>query len=161
MNVARLRYWLVKSEPDEYSIDDLAREPGGVTCWDGIRNYQARNFMRDEMAPGDRVLFYHSSCPEPGVAGAAEVARAAYADPTQFDPESRGYDPRSDAGAPRWIAVDLRLSARFQRFVPLAELRRTAGLEKMTLLRRGNRLSVMPVSPSEWRIIERLGSRAR
>ena len=147
------RYWLVKSEPAKYSIDDLAAEPGQRACWDGVRNYQARNFMRDEMRLGDGVLFYHSAVQPPGVAGTARVVREAYPDSTQFDPDSPAYDPRARPDEPRWWMVDLELTRRFERLIPLAELRATRGLEAMLLLRRGQRLSVMPVSAEQWRII--------
>ncbi|MDQ7006869.1 MAG: EVE domain-containing protein [Acidobacteriota bacterium] len=152
--MARARhYWLVKSEPAKYSIDDLAAEAGRRACWDGVRNYQARNFMRDGMRLGDQVLFYHSAVQPPGVAGCARVVREAYPDPTQFDPASPAYDPRSRPEDPRWLMVDLELTCRFDRLIPLAELRATPGLEEMLLLRRGQRLSVMPVTPAQWRII--------
>ena len=150
-----MRYWLMKSEPDEFSIDDLVRAKNQTTPWFGVRNYQARNFMRDDMAPGDRALFYHSSCPEPGVAGVVEISRRAYPDATQFDPKSPYYDAKSTRDAPRWVHVDVKL-VRKTRLVSLAELRETKGLENMVTLRRGNRLSITPVTPSEWKIIEKL-----
>jgi predicted RNA-binding protein with PUA-like domain len=150
-----MRYWLMKSEPDEFSIDDLARARNRTTPWFGVRNYQARNFMRDDMTPGDRAFFYHSSCPEPGIAGIVEVSRLAYPDATQFDPNSPYYDPKSSHDAPRWLHVDVKL-VRKTRLVPLAELRATAGLEGMVTLRRGNRLSITPVTAAEWRIVEKL-----
>jgi len=147
-----MHYWLMKSEPDECSIDDALAAPGRITPWSGVRNYQARNFMRDGMRIGDGVLFYHSSCPEPGIAGLAEVASAAYPDPTQFDRRSGYYDPRSERSAPRWVMVDVRALNK-TRLVPLAELRRHKALAKMWLLRPGSRLSITPVSPSEWRYV--------
>jgi predicted RNA-binding protein with PUA-like domain len=150
-----MRYWLMKSEPDEFSIDDLARARNRTTPWFGVRNYQARNFMRDDMTPGDRAFFYHSSCPEPGIAGIVEVSRLAYPDATQFDPNSPYYDPKSSHDAPRWLHVDVKF-VRKTRLVPLAELRATAGLEGMVTLRRGNRLSITPVTAAEWRIVEKL-----
>ena len=151
-----MNYWLMKSEPDECSIDDLAAAPGQRLAWTGVRNYQARNFMRDAMRVGDGVLFYHSSCPEPGVAGIAEVASAAYADPTQFQRRSPYYDPKSTRAAPRWMMVNVRALTKLP-LVPLAELRRHRALAKMWLLRPGSRLSITPVAPAEWRIItERL-----
>lgn len=147
-------YWLMKSEPDEFSIDDLARERKAP--WTGVRNYQARNFMRDAMQVGDGVLFYHSSCAEPGIAGLAEIASRAYADETQFDPQSGYYDPAATRSAPRWLAVDVRFVAK-TRLVPLAELRAHRELAGMRVLQRGNRLSITPVTPAEWRFItERL-----
>jgi predicted RNA-binding protein with PUA-like domain len=149
-----MRYWLMKSEPDEFSIDDLVAAPRQTTPWFGVRNYQARNFMRDEMRVGDGVLFYHSSCPEPGIAGLAEVASAAYTDATQFDRKSDYYDPKSTRDAPRWLHVDVKLVKK-TRLVPLAELRAHPELENMVILRRGNRLSITPVTPAEWRFIVR------
>jgi predicted RNA-binding protein with PUA-like domain len=150
-----MRCWLMKSEPDEFSIDDLAKAPRRTTPWFGVRNYQARNFMRDGMRVGDRAFFYHSSCPEPGVAGIVEIARLAYPDATQFDPKSAYYDPKSTRDAPRWVNVDVKL-VRKTRLVTVAMLRETPGLEDMVTLRRGNRLSITPVTPAEWRIVERL-----
>jgi predicted RNA-binding protein with PUA-like domain len=145
-------FWLMKSEPDECSIDDALAAPGRITPWSGVRNYQARNFMRDAMRVGDGVLFYHSSCPEPGIAGLAEVASSAYADPTQFDRHSDYYDAKAKRTAPRWMMVDVRALAK-TRLVPLAELRRQKALAKMWLLRPGSRLSITPVSAAEWRTI--------
>jgi predicted RNA-binding protein with PUA-like domain len=151
-----MQYWLMKSEPDEFSIDDLARAPRQTTAWFGVRNYQARNFMRDAMQVGDRAFFYHSSCPEPGIAGIAEVSREAYPDASQFERRSPYYDPASPRAAPRWLNVDVRLVEKTP-FVPLAELRAHRELAGMRLLRRGNRLSITPVTPAEWRFItERL-----
>lgn len=145
-------YWLMKSEPDEFSIDDLARR--GVEPWSGVRNYQARNYLRDQMRIGDRVLFYHSSCAEPAVVGLARVASAARPDPTQFDPESPYHDPRSTRDAPRWYLVDVAFERRLRRPVTLATLRRHAGaLAGLPLLARGNRLSVMPVAPAHFDLI--------
>jgi predicted RNA-binding protein with PUA-like domain len=150
-----MKYWLMKSEPDECSIDDVLAAPGRITPWSGVRNYQARNFMRDEMRVGDGVLFYHSSCPEPGIAGIAEVASAAYTDKTQFDPKSPYYDPKSKKAEPRWVNVDVR-ALRKTRLVPLAELRKQKPLARMRLLRPGNRLSITPVTESEWKYIAKL-----
>ncbi|WP_439670967.1 putative RNA-binding protein, contains EVE domain [Cupriavidus necator] len=144
------QYWLMKSEPDEASIDDLARE--GTLPWTGVRNYQARNFMRDTMRIGDGVLFYHSSCPEPGIAGLAEVCSVPYPDPTQFDRKSPYYDAASQADAPRWLLVDVRFE-RKSALIPLAALREHEELADMVVLRRGNRLSITPVTPAEWRFI--------
>ena len=146
------RYWLMKSEPDEVSVDDVARMPGRTVPWFGVRNYQARNFMRDEMRVGDGVLFYHSSCPEPGIAGIAEVASAPYPDATQFDPKSPYHDPKSSREAPRWTLVDVRL-VRKSRLLPLAVLLATPALATMRVLQRGNRLSITPVAPGEWRTV--------
>ncbi|MGE5201957.1 MAG: EVE domain-containing protein [Acidobacteriota bacterium] len=147
-----MNHWLMKSEPDECSIDDALAARGGITPWTGVRNYQARNFMRDAMRVGDGVLFYHSSCPEPGIAGLAEVASAAYDDPTQFDRKSPYYDAKSKRDAPRWQCVDVR-ALKKTRLVPLAELHRHAALARMQALRPGNRLSITPVSAAEWRFI--------
>ncbi|HEY7743838.1 MAG TPA: EVE domain-containing protein [Burkholderiales bacterium] len=150
-----MKHWLMKSEPDECSIDDVLAAAGRITPWSGVRNYQARNFMRDEMSVGDGVLFYHSSCPEPGIAGIAEVASPAYPDKTQFDRRSDYYDPKSKKDSPRWVNVDVR-ALRKTRLVPLAELRRHKPLARMRLLRPGNRLSITPVTESEWKFIARL-----
>jgi len=147
-----MRYWLMKSEPDEFSIDDLAASPGRRAPWSGVRNYQARNYMRDEMRPGDRVLFYHSSCPEPGIAGIAEVASAPYPDETQFDPKSEYHDPKATRGAPRWVQVDVKFVAKTP-LVGLAELRRHKSLAGMGVLQRGSRLSITPVTKKEWEYI--------
>jgi predicted RNA-binding protein with PUA-like domain len=147
-----VKHWLMKSEPDECSIDDVLAMPGHKTAWTGVRNYQARNYMRDEMSVGDGVLFYHSSCPEPGIAGVAEVASRPTLDKTQFDPSSDYYDPKSKKDAPRWVHVDVR-ALRKTRLVPLAELKKHKALAKMVTLRPGNRLSITPVTESEWKYI--------
>lgn len=144
------QYWLMKSEPNEASIDDLARR--GTLPWTGVRNYQARNFMRDAMRIGDGVLFYHSSCPQPGIAGLGEVGSQPYPDPTQFDPESGYYDDASRPDAPRWVLVDVRYVGKGP-LISLADLRAHAELADMVVLRRGNRLSITPVTPAEWRFI--------
>jgi predicted RNA-binding protein with PUA-like domain len=149
-----MQHWLMKSEPDEFSIDDLARSPQRTTAWFGVRNYQARNFMRDQMRLGDRAFFYHSSCPEPGIAGIAEVVRTAYPDASQFDRKSPYYDPKSTRAAPRWLNVDMRLVEKTP-FVPLEELRAHRELASMRTLRPGNRLSITPVTPAEWAFITR------
>src|SRR5690606_3000743 len=149
-------YWLMKSEPDEFSIDDLLKAPGRKTPWSGVRNYQARNYMRDEMRVGDEVLFYHSSCPEPGIAGLAKVASKPYPDETQFDRASDYYDPKSTRDAPRWYNVEVK-GVKKTRLVPLAELRNHKALADMVLLRPGNRLSITPVTPAQWKyIVDRL-----
>jgi predicted RNA-binding protein with PUA-like domain len=147
-----MKYWLMKSEPDEFSIDDLVKAPGKRVPWFGVRNYQARNFMRDQMRPGDLVLFYHSSCPEPGIAGIAEVFGSPYPDATQFDRKSKYYDPAATREAPRWMLVDVKLVKK-TRLLSLAELRRHRELETMRILQRGNRLSITPVEPREWNFI--------
>ena len=141
------RTWLMKSEPDVYSYEDLERE--GRTLWDGIRNYQARNFMRDEMRVGDRVLFYHSNCEPPGVAGIAQVASEPYPDPTQFDPKSKYFDEKSSEENPRWMLVDVTPVRALPRLVSLAEMREEARLADLPLLRKGNRLSIMPVENAD------------
>ena len=143
--------WLMKSEPDAYSIDDLERD--GREMWDGIRNYQARNMMRDDMRVGDDVFFYHSNCKEPGIVGLARVASEPYPDPTQFDPESKYYDPKSAEDNPRWLLRDLEFVRKLGRTITLAELKEHPELEGMILLRRGNRLSIMPVSGEHWDLI--------
>ena len=150
-----VKYWLMKSEPEECSIDDVLAARGRTTPWSGVRNYQARNFMRDEMKVGDGVLFYHSSCPEPGIAGIAEVASAAYTDKSQFDQKSDYYDPASKKDNPRWVNVDVR-ALRKTRLVSLEELRSHKPLAKMRTLRPGNRLSITPVTESEWKFIAKL-----
>jgi predicted RNA-binding protein with PUA-like domain len=147
-----MRYWLMKSEPDEFSIDDLASSPARTTPWFGVRNYQARNFMRDQMRLGDRAFFYHSSCPEPGIAGVVEVSASAYPDASQFDRKSEYYDPAATRAEPRWLNVDVRLVKKTP-FVPLAALRAHAALAGMRALQRANRLSITPVAPEEWRFI--------
>jgi predicted RNA-binding protein with PUA-like domain len=150
-----MRYWLMKSEPDEFSIDDLVAARNKTTPWFGVRNYQARNFMRDQMRLGDRAFFYHSSCPEPGIAGIVEVSAQAYPDATQFDRKSPYFDPKSVRDAPRWVNVDVKFVEK-SRLVSLAELRLRPELERMRVLQRGNRLSVMPVDPAEWAFVLRL-----
>ena len=154
-----VRYWLMKSEPGEFSIDDLARAPRMTTPWVGVRNYQARNFMRDDMRVGDRAFFYHSSCAEPGIAGIVEISRLAYPDATQFDPKSAYYDAKSPRDAPRWLHVDVKLVRKI-RLVTLPMLRASAGLDDMVVLRRGNRLSITPVTPAEWKVVEKLAKPA-
>jgi predicted RNA-binding protein with PUA-like domain len=149
-----MRYWLLKSEPDELGIDDLAAEPAREFPWTGVRNYQARNFMR-EMQPGDLAFFYHSSCAEIGIAGVVEIVSGTYPDPTQFDPGSRYVDARSTPENARWLALDVRF-VRKTRLVPLAALRGHAELEGMRLLAKGSRLSITPVEAAEWKFIERL-----
>ena len=154
-----MRYWLMKSEPSECSIDDLASAPRQTVPWVGVRNFQARNYMRNEMRPHDGVLFYHSSCPEPGIAGIAEVVGAPYPDATQFDPKSPYFDPKSNAEAPRWTHVDVKLIEK-TRLLTLAEMRTAPELATMQVLRRGNRLSITPVTPAEWQAVKlRLGAR--
>ena len=149
------RYWLMKSEPQVFSIEDLAQAPGQTTCWDGVRNYQARNFMRT-MAVGDRVLFYHSNAEPPAVVGMAEVVRTAYPDETQFDKTHHHYDPASPRSAPRWDMVDIRYRQTFKASLPLDQLRQEPRLKDMVLLRKGSRLSVQPVTEEEWAVVLKL-----
>ena len=147
-----MNYWLMKTEPVAYSWDDLKNEPNSTDFWDGVRNYQARNFMRD-MKVGDKVFFYHSQINPPAIVGIATVVREAYPDPTQFDPESKYFDPKSKTDDPRWSVVDIRSEAEFAEPVTLPELRDIPDLEEMVLLRKGSRLSVQPVTEKEWKII--------
>jgi len=149
------QYWLMKSEPDEVSIDDALAAPGATVAWTGVRNYQARNFMRDGMKVGDGVLFYHSSCPEPGIAGIARVASGIKPDPTQFDAKSPYYDAASKKEDPRWLLVDVQ-AVRKTRLLALPELRAKPELAELIILRKGNRLSITPVEPSHWKIIEKM-----
>ena len=149
-----VRYWLMKSEPDECSIDDALAAAGATVPWTGVRNYQARNFMRDDMQVGDGVLFYHSSCPQPGIAGIARVASGVRPDPTQFDPTSPYHDPQSSANTPCWLLLDVQ-ALRKTRLMPLAEMREHAALAEMRVLQKGSRLSITPVTPHEWDAITR------
>src|SRR6266568_645949 len=148
----RMRYWLMKSEPDDVSIDDLAAKPRKTVAWYGVRNYQARNFMRDQMQVGDQAFFYHSSCPEPGIAGIVRISKAAYPDASQFDRKSEYFDPKATRDVPRWVNVEVTLVEK-TRLISLAELRDTPQLATMRLLQRGNRLSITPVDPREWAYI--------
>jgi predicted RNA-binding protein with PUA-like domain len=148
-----MRYWLMKSEPGEFSIDDLAQRPNQTESWDGVRNYQARNMMRDEMKLGDPVFFYHSNCEAPGIVGIAEIAREAYPDPTAFDPAHKHYDPKSQIDRPTWFMVDVRFVRKLGRTITLTELKGYPELDGFFLIRRGNRLSVMPVSKAQWEFI--------
>jgi predicted RNA-binding protein with PUA-like domain len=150
-----MKYWLLKSEPDVFGIDDLARAPNRTTGWEGVRNYQARNMLRDDFRNGDRAFFYHSSCDVPGVAGVVKVVREAYPDPSQFDAKSEYYDAGSSREAPRWFSVDVQLENRIEPVITLPELREheADALREMLILKRGNRLSVTPVTAAEWRCI--------
>jgi predicted RNA-binding protein with PUA-like domain len=150
-----LKYWLLKTEPESYSIDDLARAPRKTTCWDGVRNYQARNMLRDEMKVGDRALLYHSNCEEPGIVGIVEIVREGYPDHTAFDPDDHHFDPKSDPDAPRWHMVDVSFVEKLPRLVSLRELKHYASgrLAGLQLLAKGNRLSVMPVTRAHWNFI--------
>lgn len=150
-----MRYWLMKTEPSVFGIDDLESAPGRTTSWEGVRNFQARNMLRDEMSKGDQAFFYHSSCPEPGIAGIVEVVRAGYPDPSAWDRRSPYHDAKSAENKPLWYTVDVRLKQRAKTLLPLATLREHAAgaLDGMLLLRRGNRLSVTPVEASHWKFI--------
>jgi predicted RNA-binding protein with PUA-like domain len=150
------RYWLFKTEEEVFSVDDLAHAPGQTTRWDGVRNYQARNLLRDDVKAGDGVLLYHSQARPSTVAGFAEVVSAGFPDPTQFEPQSDRYDPNADRENPRWFAVEIRLVRRLNNPIPLDVLRSTPGLENLQLLRRGNRLSIQPVTAQEWKLIAKL-----
>jgi predicted RNA-binding protein with PUA-like domain len=150
-------YWLVKSEPDVFSFDDLLARPKKTTHWDGVRNFQARNTLRDKMKKGDLVFFYHSSADPTAIVGVAEVAKEGYPDHSAFDAKDSHFDPKSDKENPTWFMVDLKAVEPFKRPVTLAELRGTKGLEKMVLLQKGSRLSVQPVAENEWEIIYRMG----
>jgi predicted RNA-binding protein with PUA-like domain len=154
MTSKRISHWLMKSEPDAFSIDDLERK--GQEAWDGVRNYQARNFMRDGMRVGDKVFFYHSNCAEPGIVGIAEVATDAYPDPSQFDPKSDYFDGGSTRDNPRWMLVEVKFVKKFKRTITLDELKQQETLAEMALVRKGNRLSVMPVSDDDWKYILKL-----
>jgi predicted RNA-binding protein with PUA-like domain len=153
-----MKYWLMKSEPDAFSIDDLARARKKTTCWDGVRNYQARNMLRDQMRKGDLAFFYHSNCEVPGIVGIVEIVREGYPDHTAFDPEDHHFDAKSDPENPRWFMVDVKLKKKFSRVVSLRELKACTdkSLSGFQLLAKGNRLSVMPVTTVQWKFIESL-----
>ncbi|CAM2065909.1 EVE domain-containing protein [Sulfidibacter corallicola] len=153
-----MNYWLLKTEPEVFSLDDL--KAAGREHWDGVRNYQARNFIRDEMKVGDGVLIYHSRTQPIGIVGEARVASEPYPDPTQFNADEKYYDPKSPADNPRWFVVDIEYVDHFPKVLPLADLKQTPGLEKMVLTQKGSRLSVQPVRPDEWTIVQRLAGRA-
>lgn len=146
-------YWLMKSEPGEFSIDDLKKLGPGTEPWDGVRNYQARNMMRDEMKPGDQVFFYHSACEQPGIVGIMKIAGESHPDPTAFDPKDTHFDPKSDQENPRWFLVDVKFVRKLKRTISLSELKEHDAIADMVLLRRGNRLSIMPVSKNDWNYI--------
>lgn len=148
-----MNYWLIKSEPSTFGIEDLYHSPGQTEPWDGVRNYQARNMMRDDMKLGDQVFFYHSNCEEPGIVGIVEVSREAYPDLTAFDPSDLHHDPKSDPNNPRWVMVDIKLVRLLKRTITLQELKAKPELAELALVRRGNRLSVMPVAPEQWEFI--------
>jgi len=159
--MARRQYWLFKSEPYVYSWDDLVRDDDRTTLWDGVRNYQARNLLRDRMRVGDGVLFYHSNVHPQEIAGIARIVREGYPDPSQFDPGSKYHDAKATADSPRWFSVDIRAERAFRKRVTLPELKERDDLEGLMLLKRGARLSVQPVSPEHWKIITRLGRPVR
>ncbi|MBD2857641.1 EVE domain-containing protein [Spongiibacter sp. KMU-158] len=148
-----MAYWLMKSEPDTFSIDDLKARPGSREHWDGVRNYQARNMMRDQMKKGDQVFFYHSACAEPGIAGIATVVKESYPDHTAQDPESKYFDPKASVDNPRWFMVDVKYKRKLKRLIPLKQLKENPALSEMILVKKGSRLSIMPVSESEWQAI--------
>lgn len=148
------QYWLMKSEPNVYSIDHLKKDE--KTYWDGVRNYQARNFMRDTMKVGDQVFFYHSNAEPPGIAGIAEVVKEGYPDPSAFDKKSKYFDEKSKKENPTWFVVDIRFKKKFKELLPLEMLRGVKGLSKMPLLQKGQRLSIQPVSPEEWVVIDKI-----
>ena len=154
-----MNYWLMKSEPGAFSIDDLTHMPEQTEHWDGVRNYQARNMMRDQMKIGDQVFFYHSNCEVPGIVGIMEVVREGYPDHTAFDPQSKYFDPKSDPQNPRWIMVDIKYIRHTKRIISLAELKECEKLENMQLVRKGNRLSIMPIQSDEWNYILSLEDR--
>lgn len=149
------QYWLFKAEPHIYGIDHLSAAPNKTGRWDGIRNYQARNFLRDQVKPGDEVFIYHSSCKNVGIVGTAKIVKTAYPDPTQFDPESDYYDPKSTQENPRWVSVDIQLTKVFPRLIPLAEIKMQPALENMVLIKQ-SRLSTQPVTEHEWKFINTL-----
>ncbi len=151
-----MKYWLLKSEPECFSIDSLRAEPGHTTYWDGVRNYQARNYIRDEMQVGDQVFFYHSNANPPGIAGVAKIVRQAYPDFTAFDSNHEHFDPKSKHESPTWMMVDIKLVRKFKRLLPLAELKSRPELEGLVLLQKGSRLSVQPVSPKHFKAILQL-----
>jgi predicted RNA-binding protein with PUA-like domain len=145
-----MNYWLMKSEPDVFSIDDLKNRPKQTEPWDGVRNYQARNMLRDDMKKDDLALFYHSSCEVPGIVGIMEIVKEGYPDPTAFNPKHKYYDPKSKPDKPTWYLVDVKFKRKLKRVIPLTELRDKKPLQNMRLLQKGNRLSVMPVTKKEW-----------
>jgi predicted RNA-binding protein with PUA-like domain len=148
-----MKYWLMKSEPDVFGIDDLKKTPRKTEPWDGVRNYQARNMMRDDMKKGDLAFFYHSSCKEPGIAGIMEIIREGYPDTSAFEPKGKYFDPKSDPGKPSWYRVDVRYVRKLKRIITLSELKEHSKVADLPLLRRGNRLSIMPVSSRQWEYI--------
>lgn len=154
-----MQYWLFKSEPDVFGIDHLASRPNQTEPWDGVRNYQARNFLRDEVKVGDQVFFYHSSCKEVGIAGIAEVVKAAYPDASQFNPESKYYDPKATPEKPRWFSVDVKYVSKFARVLSLSRIKDCPQITELGIVKKGHRLSVMPVTDNEWQVLLDLGGR--
>jgi predicted RNA-binding protein with PUA-like domain len=148
-----MNYWLFKSEPSTFSIDDLEKLPSQTSFWDGIRNYQVRNFLRDAIHPGALAFFYHSSCPNPGIVGIMEVVSEGYPDPSAWDASSPGYDPQSKPEAPRWYGVEVRLQKKFKRLISLEEIKKNPALSKMLIARQGNRLSITPLTSQEWKTL--------
>jgi predicted RNA-binding protein with PUA-like domain len=151
-----MNYWLMKSEPDTFGIDHLMRRPKQTEPWDGVRNYQARNMMRDDMRVGDKVFFYHSNCAEPGIVGVAQVVKAGYPDVTALDPESKYYDPKASSDNPRWFRVDVKFEKKFEKTISLSVLKQYPQLEGMAVLARGSRLSITPVTEAQWKFIQTL-----
>jgi predicted RNA-binding protein with PUA-like domain len=151
-----MRYWLMKSEPSTFSIDDLMKKPAQTEPWEGVRNFQARNFMRDQMKLGDKAFFYHSSCAEPGIVGIMEIVKESYPDPTAFDFSSKYYDPKGSKTEPRWFMVSVRFVEKFKKIIPLSELKAETKLRNMVILKPGNRLSITPVTEQEWKTILKL-----
>jgi predicted RNA-binding protein with PUA-like domain len=154
-----MQYWLFKSEPDAFSIDDLAAKPKQTEHWDGIRNYQARNYLRDEVKQGDQVLFYHSSCKEVGIAGLAEVVKEAYPDHSQFNPESKYFDAKASPDNPRWVMVDVQFKQKFNKVLPLAKIKKMSAINEIGLVKKGHRLSIMPVNENEFSILLKAATR--
>jgi predicted RNA-binding protein with PUA-like domain len=154
-----MRYWLMKSEPDVFGLQHLKTKPKRTERWDGVRNYQARNFLRDDMRKGDLAFFYHSSCAEPGIAGIVKIVRAGYPDDSAWDPKSKYFDPRSTPANPVWYMVDVRLEREFKKVVSLAQIKANPALKTMRLVQRGNRLSILPVTEKEWSAILKMEPR--
>jgi predicted RNA-binding protein with PUA-like domain len=150
-----MNYWLMKSEPETFGIDHLKKAPNKTHCWDGVRNYQARNYMRDAMQIGDQAFFYHSNCKTPGIVGIVEIVSASYPDHTAFDPESKYYDPKATSANPRWFMRDIKFIKKLETMISITELRANPGLSNMIILKPGNRLSITPVTAQEWRVINR------
>ena len=153
-----MKYWLMKSEPETFGIDHLQKRPTKTEPWDGVRNYQARNMMRDEMRVGDKAFFYHSNCEEPGIVGIMTIVKAAYPDSTMYNPDSKYYDPKATAENPRWFRVDVKFRKKFKRTISLRELKEHPALKDMPVLMKGSRLSITPVTEAQWKFIEGLSA---